>query len=384
MDENNYPETHDETIQNIIRQTIDHRNNRAGLTEEQLEQERRIIANLIRTIGADETAVANEPWITPRMEAAPVNFNTLRALYFGDIVNPPAGPQHAYPAPINPVAETRYCYECDEVIPEGEYFCRHDQDGNIEEDYVPYHERCCPWHGAAAPDDDTPDDFTPVLIAYDEIRPVGPALDRNPTPAATPATFRNTADRILGFSPTVNGDPPTAQVADLTNRHVANSNIITSVANDGYHYPVLNFDFPVRVYPSTTPGHYHVYLDKPIESEVYFAFLDYLNEMGLTDRRWTRSAHHLGASWVRLPWVQHGDKVDPNAFLPFFEEEEMTPGLNNETNELLYDEVAILQQRVQTLEYELKNDDVELTAMGEEIARLRNQLAERRAVTTWS
>lgn len=81
--------------------------------------------------------------------------------------------------------------------------------------------------------------------------------------------------------------------------------IITSELKDhpGFHAPVLDFDFPVTVIPSTTPGHYHLYLDQMVNELQYYVLMNSLANAGLLEEGYARASVSRGYSAVRLPWV---------------------------------------------------------------------------------
>lgn len=47
------------------------------------------------------------------------------------------------------------------------------------------------------------------------------------------------------------------------------ANLASSLCDDGNHLPVIDLDFPARLVPSRTPGHYHLYLDMPLSWAKY-------------------------------------------------------------------------------------------------------------------
>jgi len=56
------------------------------------------------------------------------------------------------------------------------------------------------------------------------------------------------------------------------------------------HRPIFDFDFPVTVVESSTPGRYHVYLHRQISWEQYEAILDAMEDAKLLNPGWVRSA----------------------------------------------------------------------------------------------
>lgn len=75
------------------------------------------------------------------------------------------------------------------------------------------------------------------------------------------------------------------------------------------HRPVLDIDFPVHVIPSTTPGHYHLYLDIPMSWETYSELLIALAKAGVIEHGYESASKRRGFTAVRVPWVEK--KLEP-------------------------------------------------------------------------
>lgn len=73
----------------------------------------------------------------------------------------------------------------------------------------------------------------------------------------------------------------------------------------GLHKPVLDIDLPVKLLPSTTEGHFHLFIDKEMTWAQYAKLLDVLAEVGIIEEGFSRvsqgSRKHTA---VRLPWVK--------------------------------------------------------------------------------
>jgi hypothetical protein len=82
------------------------------------------------------------------------------------------------------------------------------------------------------------------------------------------------------------------------------ANLISSLCLDGNHRPVLDFDVPARYEPSTTPGHGHLYIDKPLTWAQYEQLLIVLGEVGILEKGYVGAALRRGATFVRPPWVK--------------------------------------------------------------------------------
>lgn len=73
--------------------------------------------------------------------------------------------------------------------------------------------------------------------------------------------------------------------------------------NDREHMPLFDFDFPVAVRPSSTPGKYHVYLNKAISWVEYRNILNAFADAGLLEEGWVDSARRQGQAFLRCPGV---------------------------------------------------------------------------------
>lgn len=69
----------------------------------------------------------------------------------------------------------------------------------------------------------------------------------------------------------------------------------------GQHAPLLDFDFPCRLIPSRTEGHYHLYLDRAISWRKYKAFLKAAHKAGLLEKGYYAMSVKRGAGFLRVP-----------------------------------------------------------------------------------
>lgn len=91
-------------------------------------------------------------------------------------------------------------------------------------------------------------------------------------------------------------------------------NVITSVVADGFgkvHAPVLDLDFPARLVPSSTPGHFHLYLDGILVGhEAFMRLLDALAEAGVVSHAYAGYSKQRGYTAVRAPGSYKNDRRD--------------------------------------------------------------------------
>jgi hypothetical protein len=95
----------------------------------------------------------------------------------------------------------------------------------------------------------------------------------------------------------------------------AEANLICSEVKGDFwgsdtHFPVIDIDLPCRLIPSSTPGHFHLYIDSPIDGEKYRNMLDAMAEAGVVQEFYAKAAHLRGATFVRPTWVKKNEDND--------------------------------------------------------------------------
>ena len=70
---------------------------------------------------------------------------------------------------------------------------------------------------------------------------------------------------------------------------------------DGGLTSILEVEFPIQLIPSTTPRHYHLYLDRKISWEQYMLVLKSAYETGIINRGFYEMSIKNGQSMVLLP-----------------------------------------------------------------------------------
>lgn len=101
-----------------------------------------------------------------------------------------------------------------------------------------------------------------------------------------------------------------------TEESIEDADIVTSEISHIYggaeaHKVVLDIDFPVKVVDSSTPGHHHLYIDKPITWEQYVKIMDALVEAGIVEEGFLGASIARGFTGVRLPWKRKQAIEDP-------------------------------------------------------------------------
>ena len=73
-----------------------------------------------------------------------------------------------------------------------------------------------------------------------------------------------------------------------------------------FHRPVLDVDMPVKVVPSSTSGHCHLFIDRALSWPQYEKLLWALAEAGIVEEGYVHASVRRGHTSVRLPDVHKG------------------------------------------------------------------------------
>lgn len=87
----------------------------------------------------------------------------------------------------------------------------------------------------------------------------------------------------------------------------------------GGHSPVLDLDFEAALVPSTTPGHYHLYLDGLVlDDDTYAGLLEDLALAGVIQEGFANQYERHGQTFLRPPGVMKDpdDGLDSDSGTP--------------------------------------------------------------------
>ena len=117
----------------------------------------------------------------------------------------------------------------------------------------------------------------------------------------------DTDDYMLYEEPVVAG----VEEANVMTSVVSGSHILPNAAEpeagthaDVWHAPVIDLDFPCELIPSSTPGHFHLVIDKKLSWAKYSKLLDALADAGLVEEGYANASLQRGYTSIRLPWVK--------------------------------------------------------------------------------
>jgi len=109
--------------------------------------------------------------------------------------------------------------------------------------------------------------------------------------------------RELGVTDSEDFDPETVANNPSVPASEDDANLIGSLVADDTHAPVLDIDYEARLVPSSTEGHYHLYLDREVPWEKYVAVLEVLADAGIIQKGFARASIARKQTFVRKPGV---------------------------------------------------------------------------------
>lgn len=98
---------------------------------------------------------------------------------------------------------------------------------------------------------------------------------------------------------------------DGVEAEMSEANCITSRIDDalGYHTVMVDLDVPARLIPSSTPGHYHLYIDVPVTEAEHSAILRVLSYCRIVQPGYADAFDRRHFATLRFPWV-HKEEGD--------------------------------------------------------------------------
>ncbi len=95
----------------------------------------------------------------------------------------------------------------------------------------------------------------------------------------------------------------TRDESDIEGANCVSSEIITKDQVAGLHTVAIDVDHKVVALHSTTPGHYHLYIDVPMTWEKYERLLEAMVDCGIVEEGYLEASRIRRATFLRLPWV---------------------------------------------------------------------------------
>lgn len=106
------------------------------------------------------------------------------------------------------------------------------------------------------------------------------------------------------YAPPAEGDDPRPSVRTNVEELDKANVIISREVGFRTHRPVLDLDIEAKLVPSSTPGHFHLYLDKSMSWEDYCELLYVLAKVGIIEPGYASVSMARGYTAVRLPWIK--------------------------------------------------------------------------------
>lgn len=92
---------------------------------------------------------------------------------------------------------------------------------------------------------------------------------------------------------------------EVTAKPLAQANSVSSnIKGTEMHRPALDIDVPCLLIDSTTPGHHHLYIDKPMPWEDYEKLIRVLAEIGILQQGYADVSIKRKRTWLRTPWTK--------------------------------------------------------------------------------
>lgn len=88
---------------------------------------------------------------------------------------------------------------------------------------------------------------------------------------------------------------------ELTPATLGEADLVGSKTLSGAHAPTIDLDVPCRLIPSTTEGHFHLYIDVEMTKKNYSKLLKTLVEVGLVEEGFGQMLDKKDATFVRVP-----------------------------------------------------------------------------------
>lgn len=87
------------------------------------------------------------------------------------------------------------------------------------------------------------------------------------------------------------------EVSDVSDAKLYSS----EVKGTDKHAPVLDIDLPARLVPSSSPEHYHLYIEQLLSWRKYKKLLKAMSDAGIVESAYVKESINRGATFVRTP-----------------------------------------------------------------------------------
>lgn len=99
--------------------------------------------------------------------------------------------------------------------------------------------------------------------------------------------------------------------------NLRDARLVSSKLENGRHILAVDIDMPAALVPSSTKGHYHLYIDHEMTWTTYTSLLMALAEAGIVEPGYADASIRRGATHLRTPWNRKTDgNGQPKQYLP--------------------------------------------------------------------
>lgn len=130
-----------------------------------------------------------------------------------------------------------------------------------------------------------------------------PSLDSLPKWMRTNKLFRAKLKPGLGkqsFDPSWDDE---RRIATWEEANLVSSEVF-EVGGTVWHMPSIDLDLEAAIIPSSTPGHNHLYINKPMKAKQYRALLTALWDAGIIEHGILEQFDRHGSTTLRLPHIK--------------------------------------------------------------------------------
>jgi hypothetical protein len=86
--------------------------------------------------------------------------------------------------------------------------------------------------------------------------------------------------------------------------------LVTSLLPNGRHMPVIDIDMTSMLLPSSTPGHYHLYINQEMTWKQFLKMLKAMTDAGVVQEGFYQHTKRRGRAFVRYPGVTKSNEAE--------------------------------------------------------------------------
>lgn len=114
---------------------------------------------------------------------------------------------------------------------------------------------------------------------------------------------KTVADRLLFRTVTPISDSPYEEDPERVPSEHGYATLVSSKLPNGNHKPVIDLDLPCTLAESSTPGHYHLFIDKEMSFGQFLNILQAMTDAGVVQPGFNRFTREREQAFVRYPGV---------------------------------------------------------------------------------